>query len=170
MYDEIPTPEIEDLPENYSESEVRERAEQILLHEKTSTALRAFIRAMNDTAVALNMKRSRFGVAHGMNHYDNYSSALDIANLAKVALRTHSTLFDVVNTKNYEVASKVNPGFIYKWENTNRLLWETNGRGGKPFFGIKTGNTTWAGPCLCANYRDQGFDFIIVVLNCKTPP
>ena len=141
-----------------------------MLQEKISAALRAFIKAMNEAALALGLKRSHFGVAHGMNHYDNYSSALDIANLTKVALRTHPTLFDIVNTKNYEIGSKINPGHIYKWENTNRLLWETNGRGGKsPFFGVKTGNTTWAGPCLCANYKEQGYDFIIVVLNCKNP-
>ena len=90
--------------------------------------------------------------------------------LTKVTLRTHPIFLEIVNTKNYECSSKMNPGHIYKWENTNKLLWDNSGRFGKStFFGVKTGNTPLAGPCLCVNYRDQGFDFIIVVLNCKTP-
>jgi hypothetical protein len=152
---EIPDPEIEDLPSGFSEDETRERAEAILLNDKINVALNAFYKVMNDTATALGLKRSHFAVAHGMHHYDNYSSAMDIAMLTKVTLRTHPLFVEVVNTKAYECASKVTPGHIYKWENTNRLLWDNSGRFGKSaFFGVKTGNTPIAGPCLCVNYRD----------------
>jgi serine-type D-Ala-D-Ala carboxypeptidase (penicillin-binding protein 5/6) len=125
---------------------------------------------MNETAKSHGLTRSHFAVAHGMNHWENYSSALDIAKLTKIVMRNHSIFVDIVNTKDYCVASKSVTGHIYNWENTNRLLWDTSGgRGRSPFHGVKTGNTSWAGPCLCVNYRDEGFDFIIVVLNCKTP-
>jgi len=141
-----------------------------LLNEKINIALRAFYRYMNDTAKHHGLNRSNFAVAHGMNHWENYSSALDIAQLAKIVIRTHPVFSEIVNTKEYAVVSKSVPGHIYKWDNTNRLLWDTSaGRGRSAFFGVKTGNTSWAGPCLCVNYKDDGFDFIIVVLNCKTP-
>ena len=103
----------------------------IVLNEKINVALRAFYRIMNDTAAGLGLKKTNFAVAHGMHHNDNYSSALDIATLSRVALRTHSMLVDIVNTKTFEVASKIKPGFIYKWENTNHMLWDTSGPGGK---------------------------------------
>lgn len=94
----------------------------IVLNEKMNVALRAFYRKMNDTATASGLKKTNFAVAHGMHHNDNYSSALDIALLSRIALRTHSLLVEIVNTKNFEVASKIEQGFIYKWENTNLLL------------------------------------------------
>lgn len=44
------------------------------------------------------------------------------------------------------------------------MLWEKTGN----FFGIKTGITPSAGPCLCVNYKDGEFDIIAVVLHCKS--
>ena len=94
----------------------------IVLNEKMNVALRVFYRKMNDTATACGLKKTNFAVAHGMHHNDNYSSALDIALLSRIALRAHSLLVEIVNTKTFEVASKIEQGFIYKWENTNLLL------------------------------------------------
>lgn len=36
------------------------------------------------------------------------------------------------------------------------------------FNGLKTGITDNAGPCLSASYTKDGYNFIIVILNCKT--
>ena len=41
---------------------------------------------MNDTALKHGLMKSNFAVAHGMHHYSNYSSALDIAKLSRIAL------------------------------------------------------------------------------------
>lgn len=170
LFDSVSEPELEDLPDNYDFGELKERAEMQLLNDKINTALRAFYRYMNDTAKLHGLTRSNFAVVHGMNHWENYSSALDVATLAKIAIRTHALFTEIMNTKEHVVASKLVAGHIYRWDNTNRLLWDTSGSRGKSAFqGVKTGNTPWAGPCLCANYRDDGFDLIVVVLNCKTP-
>ena len=152
---DIPDPEIEDMPNDYNEELTMARAKEIVLNEKINVALRAFYRQMNDTAAACGLKKSNFAVAHGMHHYDNYSSTLDIALLSRIALRTHPLLVEIVNTKNFETASKIEQGHIYKWENTNLMLWETSGRNGKSaYLGIKTGITPTAGPCLCVNFKD----------------
>jgi serine-type D-Ala-D-Ala carboxypeptidase (penicillin-binding protein 5/6) len=163
-------PEHYDLPIDYDEEKEMRRAEEFLLNEKINTALKAFYRVMNTTAAAVGMKKSNFAVAHGMHHNDNYSTAHEIALLARVALQQHSLLNTVVNTKHYQVASRVSQGHVYKWVNTNNMLWDTSGRGGQSaYFGVKTGITPTAGPCLCVNFRSPcGFDFIVVVLNCKS--
>ena len=123
---------------------------------------------MNETAsrIGCNSKKTNFAVAHGMHHDRNYSSAFEIALISSNALRTHEFLRDVVNTKKYECRSRVNPSHVYEWENTNLLLSDPS----KCYFGVKTGNTQTAGPCLVVNYRSRcgTYDFIIVVLNSKT--
>ena len=48
-----------------------------------------------------------------------------------------------------------------KWTNTNKLL------DLEQCFGIKTGITPAAGPCMSAYFSDGDFDAIIVVLNTK---
>lgn len=75
-------------------------------------------------------------------------------------------LADIVNTKKYECRSRLLPAHAYEWENTNLMLWDQS----KCYYGIKTGVTVTAGPCLSVNYRSRcgAFDFIIVVLNSKS--
>jgi D-alanyl-D-alanine carboxypeptidase len=55
---------------------------------------------------------------------------------------------------------------MYKWKNTNEMLWDKS----KQFHGVKTGVTPTAGPCLSVQYRSKcsTYDFIVVVLNCKS--
>jgi hypothetical protein len=51
-----------------------------------------------------------------------------------------------------------------EWENTHRLIQEKP----KEYIGIKTGNTTSAGPCLASCVKAKnGRYFIIIVLNCE---
>ena len=127
-----------------------------------------FYREMNDTACKHGLKNSNFAVAHGMHHFNNYSTAIDIAKLSRVALAQHELLQMVVNTKDFCVPSRTKKGFVYQWKNTNFLLWHQDPMG--TFTGIKTGVTPTAGPCLavCFKSRCGLYDFVIVVLNCKT--
>lgn len=120
---------------------------------------------MNDTAVTLGMKGTNYAVAHGMWHEDNYSTAKDVAVVSRHTLAKHDLFRDVVNTKNFQCPSRTKK-HTYSWENTNFLLWDKSGT----FFGVKTGITPAAGPCLSVHYRSKcgTFDFIVVVLNCKT--
>ncbi len=123
---------------------------------------------MNDTACKLGLKNSHFAVAHGMHHYNNYSTAIDMAKLSRIALNQHELLQVVVNTKDYVVPSRIKKGHKYAWKNTNFLLWQQDSMG--TFAGIKTGVTPTAGPCLAACFKSRCglYDFVIVVMNCKT--
>lgn len=106
---------------------------------------------MNLTAAKLKMKNTHFAVCHGMHHEDNYSCAVEIANLTKYAMDKHATLREVVNTKNYSMQSLTEPGYVYNWNNTNALLQDESGC----YSGVKTGWTPTAGPCLSVLYNSN---------------
>ena len=160
---EIPEPTSDDLPPGFLENF---NTETYLINEKIREAVRAFCGYMNEQSSKLGMENSSWAVVHGMYHPRNFSTAFDIAKLTQISLQRHKILAEVVNVKSLMTQSKAR---AYKWENTNKLLWDTSGRyGTSAFFGVKTGTTPSAGPCLSVIYKDQGFELIVVVLNCET--
>jgi D-alanyl-D-alanine carboxypeptidase len=141
--------------------------------ELESSGLAAFIGFMNEMAISLQLRDSNWAVAHGMHHDDNFSSALDIGRLTLSVLnhKNYGQVFrEVVNTKYYACKSNVNPNHTYRWENTNKLLWENSSTGRPEYLGVKTGVTPRAGPCLCAAYDspDGQFKFLVVLICSKT--
>ena len=112
------------------------------------------------------MTETNYAVAHGMHHNYNYSCAKDVATASANAMRLYPVFRDVVSTKRFSVDSRTVPGHLYKWINTNSLLWDKS----KQYRGVKTGITHSAGPSLCVNFVSacRQYDFIIVILNCKT--
>jgi len=165
---EIPDTCHRDLPPTFNEITERKRAETQLFIEKMDHYLTFFYNEMNETACKHGLNSSNFAVAHGMHHYNNYSSAIDICKLSRVALTQHDLLNEIVNTKEYEVRSRIKIGFNYEWKNTNFLLWHQDPMG--TFSGIKTGVTPTAGPCLAVTFKSRcgTYDFVIVVMNCKS--
>lgn len=64
----------------------------MLLEEKMEAALKAFYLQMNETATEIGMRNSSFASAHGMHHTENFSTAHDIAILARYAVKKHPFL------------------------------------------------------------------------------
>ena len=121
---DIPNTPLSELPPAFNEIRVRKNVMETLLNERVEHYLGFFYNEMNETAIKHGLKKSNFAVAHGMHHYNNYSSALDIARLSRIALTAHSFLVEIVNTKQYDMNSRINCGFTYSWKNTNLLLWQ----------------------------------------------
>ena len=68
-----------------------------------------------------------------------------------------------MKTISREVPSKMYPGHIYRWANTNKLLADP------ACTGIKTGITWAAGPCLAASMRKDNYHVCIVILSSCSP-
>lgn len=137
--------------------------ERLILYERSRQALKKFYQKMNEKSREIKLSdKTHWHVAHGMHHDYNYSTALDVASLSFQAMK-HTEFCQVVNTKRYDCVTKLR---TYKWVNTNNLLWDPSHQ----FKGIKTGITQTAGPCLAVNFvsKEQNFDFIVVILNCKS--
>jgi D-alanyl-D-alanine carboxypeptidase (penicillin-binding protein 5/6) len=130
----------------------------VAIAEQTAGSLDEFIRLMNLKAVSLGATDSHFVNPHGLPANDHYSSAYDLAVIARYALRNpmfSKFVSEKVATITYEEPQKTQ---IIK--NTNKLLWNY------PFAdGVKTGTTNAAGKCLIASASKNGRKLISVVLN-----
>jgi len=113
----------------------------------------AFAEAMTARAQELGASRTRFANAHGLDAPDHYSTAYDLAIIARAAMR-YPTFSQIVATRVFEPES-----ISRTWRNTNRLLWSFEG-----VEGVKTGTTSGAGYCLVAAASRSGMRLLAVVL------
>ena len=127
----------------------------------SSTPYTNFIGKMNKLAGQLKLTDTVFRNPHGMSTSLNISTAKNLACLALYALKI-PIFKKIVNT--YQYTCKVyNNGEIRKVTliNTNKLL-------RKGFFGVKTGFTPAAGPCLCSYIEQRNKKILIVMLGVKS--
>lgn len=116
-----------------------------------------FLALMNGKARALGLRDTRFATPSGLVDEGNYSTAWDLAALARYAM-WNPRFRAVVRTKEKTV-SWPPPTRAKRYHNHNKLLWLYPGADG-----IKTGWTTRAGGCLVASARRYGIRLIAVVL------
>jgi D-alanyl-D-alanine carboxypeptidase (penicillin-binding protein 5/6) len=117
----------------------------------------AFANKMNARAKELGMTDSNFVNPNGLPEDAQYSTAHDMALLAKAA-DAQPELRGIVSLRNY--AWKRANGTIELLENTNRVM-----RTYEYCDGMKTGYTDAAGYCLVASGEKDGRRRIVVVLN-----
>jgi D-alanyl-D-alanine carboxypeptidase (penicillin-binding protein 5/6) len=114
-----------------------------------------FVRMMNKKALELGALNTHFKNPHGLDDPEHYTTAKDLALIAKYALNIHK-FREIVQTKSKEIKEGKNPRHIFS---TNRLLWEFEGA-----IGIKTGYTGNAGKCLVASADNNIFQLLSIVL------
>jgi D-alanyl-D-alanine carboxypeptidase len=113
---------------------------------------------MNQKANELGLYNTNFKNPTGIDQTDHYSSANDIAKLAKKIFE-NDFLQEAVKTKTIKVKS-VNGNISHNLKNTNDLLDSY-----LTVLGLKTGTTPMAGECLSAITKlDNGKLIITVVL------
>lgn len=113
-----------------------------------------FVGWMNQTAKRLGATESNFMNAHGLHHPEHYSTAHDLAIIAKAALE-HPVLREIAGTKSFDWPGK-NNGTYY---NHNAMLFTYEGT-----VGGKTGFTEQAGLTLVSSAERQGRFLIGVVM------
>lgn len=116
-----------------------------------------FIIKMNDKAAELGMTNTHFVNPVGFDNDFQYSTALDLARLAKVAV-TNPLISRIVDTKS-TVVTDVTGKKTYYLENVNKLLGTVEG-----LVGIKTGETNGALEILISKTTRNGNSIIAVVL------
>lgn len=120
-------------------------------------SVEAFVAKMNQRASELGMTNSRFRNPHGLPNEEQYSTARDMAVVAKAAI-TWPEIRSMVSTKTFEFLK--NDGSKVTLTNTNRVL-----RNYPHCNGMKTGFTQAAGYCLISSGELDGRRRIVVVLN-----
>jgi len=121
-----------------------------------------FVKMMNQFAGEVGAKDTHYVNPHGLHDDNHYSSAYDLALLARYAMQ-NPTFEKIVATK-----KRVIPWAGHEW---NRLLINKNKFIANPDLypgadGIKNGFTTPAGYCLVASATRNGMRLIAVVMDC----
>ncbi len=122
-----------------------------------------FVKWMNDKASAMGLKNTHFTNPHGLYNVKHYSSARDLAKMARYALAT-PIIAEVITTKNCTI--NVPPRGNVWLDNHNRDIGKClDGLPGAIIDGVKTGYVKESGQCLVSSASCRGWQLISVVLN-----
>ncbi len=129
-------------------------------------AIERFCEEMNRTAQSLGLTNSRFKNPDGIHDPSHYTTANDMAKIAKAAL-ANPTLAEIVGEQ--QVQRTFLSGETGRlWANTNLLLDPTSIFYFDGATGLKTGFTSEAGHCLVASAEKDGVQMLAVVMNAPT--
>ena len=130
----------------------------VTLAENYPGGYRIFLEKMNQKVAELGLKNTHFVNVSGIESPDHYTSAYDIAMIARNAL-ARQRFASIVSTKSITIRSL--KGHLYPLTSTNILL-------GQPgILGVKTGWTPEAGECLVVLAERDGHKILLSLLNSK---
>jgi D-alanyl-D-alanine carboxypeptidase (penicillin-binding protein 5/6) len=115
-----------------------------------------FVEEMNQKADSMGLKNTQFANPVGLDARDHYSSARDLATIARAAME-YRTFADLVDTEQATISTRNREIEV---SNTNNLLYVY-----EQADGVKTGTSPEAGPCLVASATDGDESYIVVVLD-----
>jgi serine-type D-Ala-D-Ala carboxypeptidase (penicillin-binding protein 5/6) len=124
----------------------------IALAEHMAGTEEAFAQLMNKTAAGLGMRDSHFMNATGLPDPNHYTTARDLAILARATVYDHPAHYSLHAEKEFTYNGIRQP-------NRNSLLFRDS-----TVDGLKTGHTEEAGYCLVATAEREGMRLISVVL------
>lgn len=149
---------VEDLLEGIAIGSANDAS--VALAEHIAGSEEAFVKMMNDKAKELGLKNTKFQNCTGLPADDHYSSAYDMALLARELLKYE----DITKyTGQYESYLREDTDKKFWLVNTNRLVRFYEGADG-----IKTGYTRAAKYCLTATAKKNGMRVIAVIFSAPT--
>lgn len=134
-------------------------------------AVKYFADLMNRRAADVGAYNTHFANPHGYHDPDHYTTALDMALIAREAMK-NSDFREIVKTEEFKSEDEIPrhenkpPAAVnHDWKNSNMLI--------NPAFasfypyatGVKTGHTDEAGYCLVSSAVMDGMEIIAVALN-----
>ena len=132
----------------------------VAMSEKVAGSTEAFVKMMNEKAASLGLKNTNFVNPHGLDAENHYTTAYDMAIMAKELMR-HPKILEYTSIYEYYMPK---PDGSTTWlVNTNRLVRFYDG-----VDGLKTGFTTVAGYCLTATAKKSDLRLISVVMGVET--
>jgi len=131
----------------------------IAIAEHIAGTVEGFVRLMNEKAAGLGAKDTHFVTPHGLDRPGHYTTAEDMALMARHAM-ANPVFAEVVGSKERVVGPEGRHGREKRLRNTNKLLWRYAWTDG-----VKTGTTPRAGRCLVASATRDGRRLIAVVFH-----
>ncbi len=124
----------------------------VALAEHVAGSEAVFAQLMNQYAAQIGMTSSNFMNSAGLPHEDHYSTARDMARLARAIINEFPQYYEWYSVREYEYNGIKQP-------NRNSLLWRD-----PSVDGMKTGRTDEAGYCLVSSAQRDDMRVISVVL------
>lgn len=133
-----------------------------VIAEHISGSIPAFVDRMNQAAQVYGMKNTHFANPHGLHDDTHYTTARDLATLARVAME-NATFRDIVGTRSFTLPrTNMSAGRAF---NSGYDILDSQDSDYYPYAtGIKTGTTSAAGYCFVGSASKDGVDLISVVL------
>jgi len=132
----------------------------VAMAEKVGGTVENFVKMMNDKAKQLGLKNTVFVNPHGLDAEGHYSSAYDMAMIAKELLK-HKKILEF--TSIYEDYLQKPDGSSTWLVNTNRLVRFYEG-----VDGLKTGFTSTAKYCITTTAKKNNMRLVSVVMGVET--
>jgi len=129
----------------------------VAIAEHVGGSVSGFVDLMNKKAAEIGAVDSHFNNPNGLPDSNHYSSAYDLAVIARYAMK-NPEFRKIVATETRNIRRE-NPEAQTYLLNHNKMLWQYEGT-----IGIKTGYTDAAGQCLVAAANRQNRELIAVVL------
>ena len=115
-----------------------------------------FVDEMNHKAKEMGLKNTHFEDPAGLDSPEHYSSARDMAEIARAAMR-YQEFRDIVETEEATISTQDREIELFT---TNNLLYTY-----EPATGVKTGTSPEAGPSLVAAAKEGDESYIAVLLD-----
>ena len=126
----------------------------VALAEHVAGSEGVFVSMMNEKAKELGMKNTNFLDCSGLTDEGHYSTAQDIAIMARELITKYPKIIEYTTIKHDTFRNGT-----FDLDNTNHLIGKYRG-----MTGLKTGMTNAAGYCLAATASRDGLDLISVIL------
>lgn len=135
----------------------------VAIAEHLGGSVTGFAKMMNQKARDLGAYHTNFVTPNGLDAKDHYTTARDLARIAKYAISMESFI-EITNTSQYAFQT-VDGKRSFQISNKNAFLTQMEGA-----IGVKTGFTGDAGYCFVGALERDGRTFISVVLASGWPP
>ncbi len=138
-----------------------------VLAEAVSGSIEDFVKLMNSTAKKLGMKNTHFANPHGYHDDNHYTTAQDMAILAKKAM-SNKTFAEMSAMTSLVIAptNKYKTERIFRTRNSLINPYSDISLQYRFATGIKTGHTSDAGYCFVGSAVRNDLDLVSVVFNC----
>lgn len=124
------------------------------LAEHAGGSVEGFVKMMNDKMQFAGLENSHFTNPSGLHHDDHYSSAIDMANMLRLALKNED-FEKIASAKTFRPKER-----NVIWKNKHKLLHYSD-----QAIAGKTGYTKRAGRTLVTYFKDGSKEIIVVTLN-----
>ncbi len=130
----------------------------------------AFVKGMNDMLPLIGCTDTAFTNIYGLDDPGQYTSARDMYRILRYASLNYSTLTSIISQSEYTVHPVV--GEVDSWPTTNEMLRQSSTHYYTPLVYGRSGYTESIGQSCASVARDDGFEYMTVVMGSKAvaPP